>query len=72
MISKEELNDFKEGRINIQLNGNIYECIGEQQERLVLSDITDGYSTTRTEEELINDPTSQIELIIPRLYNGRT
>lgn len=63
-MNQKELDAFKKGSINVQISGNIYECVGEQQPLgLVLSDVNDGYSINRTEEELRDVPSE--DLVLP-------
>lgn len=62
MLNKQEIEAFKKGNINIQLNGNIYEFLAEKENGLSISDVNDGYMTFRTEQELMNDPTTELSL----------
>ena len=55
MLNKQEIEAFKKGYINIQLNGNIYEFLAEKENGLSISDVNDGYMTFRTEQELLMD-----------------
>lgn len=70
MLNKQEIEAFKKGNINIQLNGNIYEFLAEKENGLSISDVNDGYMTFRTEQELMNDPTTELSLPRGSQYIG--
>lgn len=70
-MTNKELEAFKKGNINVQISGNIYECVGEQQPMgLVLSDVNDGYAINRTESELLNVPSEDLVLPTGGQYIG--
>ena len=68
MLNKQEIEAFKKGNINIQLDGNIYEFLEEgvrflpEENGLSISDVNDGHMTFRTEQALMNDPTTELSL----------
>lgn len=68
MLNKQEIEAFKKGNINIQLDGNIYEFLEEgvrflpEENGLSISDVNDGHMTFRTEQALMDDPTTELSL----------
>lgn len=56
MINKKDIDAFINGEIRIEMHGNIYEYIGTNSGKLVLSDVNDGYAVRMSEKELIKDP----------------
>lgn len=69
-MKKQEIEAFKKGWVNIQLNGNIYEFLADKPNGISMSDINDGSMIFRTEEQLMKNPSAEIALSSGSQYYG--